>query len=661
MLATVSGAALADSAVYVNKADISVPDTDVANQTVSSIYPYGISSYNGFEASITNPTIAVTVTSSGNDPEDGALGTAYGVFNIPGKQNNDAEVTGALLTVGGDTSTVSFTTSANGVSRGIYAAGGLGSDVIVNGASLTLDATSAESVAHGIVALNNSTVTVNSDTINISANGATRARAIEASGSTGIGTVILGKDSSVTTLNATAKNGTAFGIFAGPKVGSTVTVNGKSLTINAHSDTDDAYGLFAQSSVTPDYEGNVSTININAEDTVINVTSDAGESHQYGIIAMSNSRVNVNGNLTVNAGSGDAILTRGGSVITINPDKDKTVQLTGNIEYNYNEANSGNIADSTVNLNLSDANSFWTGNAVLSNGGASDSSNDTVAGLNLNLSNGGTRNVANSATATTSESGASTTPLAINNLSLNDSTVNFTDASQAAKIENLSGTGGQVNTAVEKNADGTYKTSTLSADKVDTSSGTPTLNMNMVGTNGTTVNSDVISADELASLTAAAATGALATETTRVATVAEGDVNGALTITENTDGTTTVAAPVRNTKLDSLQSVGAISMTLLRHDLNNLTKRMGELRDAPKGVPVSTAPSSPKVTATSRARTTRSRSVLIPTLPRPAGRSAARSSTRTARLITPAVTVIWTLTALRPTAPGSARTACMST
>ena len=153
------------------------------------------------------------------------------------------------------------------------------------------------------------------------------------------------------------------------------------------------YGLFAQSSVTPDYKGDVSTININAEDTVINVTSGAGESHQYGIIAMSNSRVNVNGNLTVNAGNGDAILTRGGSVITINPNKDKTVQLTGNIEYNYNVANSGNIADSTVNLNLSDANSFWTGNTVLSNGGASDSSSDTVAGLNLNLSNGGTWNV----------------------------------------------------------------------------------------------------------------------------------------------------------------------------------------------------------------------------------------------------------------------------
>ena len=266
------------------------------------------------------------------------------------------------------------------------------------------------------------------------------------------------------------------------------------------------------------------------------------------------------------------------------PNKDKTVQLTGNIEYNYNEANSGNIADSTVNLNLSDANSFWTGNAVLSNGGASNSSSDTVTGLNLSLSNGGTWIVANTATATSSESGSSTTPLAINNLSLNNGTVTFSDASQTATIDNLTGTGGTVNTAVEKNADGTYKTSSLSATTVSTTSGTPTLTVNMVGPNGTTVNSDVISASELAALTSAAVTGALATETTRVATVAEGDVNGALTITENTDGTTTVAAPVRNTKLDSLQSIGAISMTLLRHDLNNLTKRMGELRDAPKGV-----------------------------------------------------------------------------
>lgn len=86
VLAAVSGSAVAKSAVYVNEANVSVPDTDVANQTVSSIYPYGISSYNGFEASITNPTIAVTVTSSGNDPDDGALGTAYGVFNIPGSR-----------------------------------------------------------------------------------------------------------------------------------------------------------------------------------------------------------------------------------------------------------------------------------------------------------------------------------------------------------------------------------------------------------------------------------------------------------------------------------------------------------------------------------------------------------------------------------------------
>ena len=39
VLATVSGAALASSAVYVNKADISVPDTDVANQTFPASIP----------------------------------------------------------------------------------------------------------------------------------------------------------------------------------------------------------------------------------------------------------------------------------------------------------------------------------------------------------------------------------------------------------------------------------------------------------------------------------------------------------------------------------------------------------------------------------------------------------------------------------------------
>lgn len=568
VLATVSGSALAASAVDVTTADQTVGDEEAANLTApESKYPYGISAFSGFGISLSNPVINITAATE----REG--GEANGIWNTPTE-------TGALVTVGSDSSAVTINASAPVVSRGIFAGNAKGSDIVVNGTSLTIDATSTAGEADGIVAVNGSTVTVNSGTIDVTAKGV-NAWAVNAAGATNAtpGTIVLGGDTSATMLNATATNGKAYGIFAGSKAGSTVTVNGKSLTINSHSDTDDAYGLFAQSSVTPDYEGDVSTININAEDTVINVTSGAGESHQYGIIALSNSRVNVNGNLTVNAGTGDAILTRGGSVITINPNKDKTVKLTGDINFNYNEAGSGTSADSTVNLNLSNADSFWTGNAVLTNGGASETSSGTVTGLTLSLSNGGTWNVANTAAAT-----ETTTPLAINNLSLNNGTVNFTDASQTAKIENLSGTGGQVNAAVEKNADGTYKTSTLSSSTVDTSSGTPTLTMNMVGTNGTTVNSDVISASELAALTSAAVTGALATETTRVATVAEGDVNGALTITENTDGTTTVAAPVRNTKLDSLQSIGAISMTLLRHDLNNLTKRMGELRDAPKGV-----------------------------------------------------------------------------
>lgn len=398
-----------------------------------SKYPYGISAFSGYGITLSNPVINITAATETEG------GEANGIWNTPTSE------TGALVTVESDSSAVTINASAPVLSHGIYAANAKGSDVVVNGTSLAINATSTAGEADGIVAVNGSTVTVNSGTIDVTAKGV-NAWAVNAAGATNTtpGTIVLGGDTSATTLNATATNGKAYGIFAGSKAGSTVTVNGKSLTINSHSDTDDAYGLFAQSSVTPDYEGDVSTININAEDTVINVTSGAGESHQYGIIALSNSRVNVNGNLTVNAGSGDAILTRGGSIITINPNKDKTVQLTSNIEYNYNVANSGNVADSTVNINLSDANSFWKGNAVLTDGGASSTSNGTVTGLNLSLSNGGTWIVANTATATSSESGSSTTPLAINNLSLNNGTVTFSDASQTATIDNLTGTGGTV-------------------------------------------------------------------------------------------------------------------------------------------------------------------------------------------------------------------------
>ena len=63
-----------------------------------------------------------------------------------------------------------------------------------------------------------------------------------------------------------------------------------------------------------------------------------------------------------------------------------------------------------------------------------------------------------------------------------------------------------------------------------------------------------------------------------------GAVNDALSATLNQDGTLSDVRITKNETLDALGSVTALSALSLRHEMNSLSKRMGELRDAPDGV-----------------------------------------------------------------------------
>lgn len=69
--------------------------------------------------------------------------------------------------------------------------------------------------------------------------------------------------------------------------------------------------------------------------------------------------------------------------------------------------------------------------------------------------------------------------------------------------------------------------------------------------------------------------------------VEAGAVNNSLAadVVTNEDGTTelTNVQEVKNDKLDAFGSVAALSALSLRHEMNSLAKRMGELRDAPAG------------------------------------------------------------------------------
>lgn len=66
--------------------------------------------------------------------------------------------------------------------------------------------------------------------------------------------------------------------------------------------------------------------------------------------------------------------------------------------------------------------------------------------------------------------------------------------------------------------------------------------------------------------------------------VEDGGVNDRLSATVNRDGTLSDVQITKNTKLDAFASVNALSAMTLRHEMNSLSKRMGELRDSPAGV-----------------------------------------------------------------------------
>lgn len=65
--------------------------------------------------------------------------------------------------------------------------------------------------------------------------------------------------------------------------------------------------------------------------------------------------------------------------------------------------------------------------------------------------------------------------------------------------------------------------------------------------------------------------------------VLAGDVNDGLTAQRGIDGSLTNVRKTKNDKLDAYGSVAALSALSLRHEMNSLSKRMGELRDSPTG------------------------------------------------------------------------------
>ena len=351
--------------------------------------------------------------------------------------------------------------------------------------------------------------------------------------------------------------------------GPQINVNGDNLTITVHAEDASSYGICAQNASTAT-TGTPATININTNNTTINATSglaDAGSA----IVAMSEGIVNINSNLVVNADN--AIVARGGAVVKINEDGSKTTKLNGDINFNYDKATSGTKVDADVVVNLTGADSYWNGNAVVSWGSGSipDEEKAEVSGMDLVVADGAQWNpeYVNESDGETS----GTTAIAVNNLTANDGIINLNNMKdQELKIENLSGESLNVNVASAENKLAITQSNT--ADSL-TVSATGNYAEQLVQNN---VNESLQNlADQVVDNTATGAGKSGATDLY----VAETAVAGAITA-EVKDGelqTNTVKEGV-NTTNEAISNMANIALMAWRAENNDMNKRLGELRDS---------------------------------------------------------------------------------
>ena len=432
-----------------------------------------------------------------------------------------------------------------------------------SGKNLSIDITEGPVWGHGNVGIHagyvKSSPSASQSTINLGNKGKTESISVKVTDNSGVGDV-------------------AVGIWAEGKVandikGGVININTKSLVVDVTSKAW-AYGLYSQNKTTTS-TSDLSTININADDIYINATT-TGSTETYSanaIVVMSQGIMNINGNLEAHATSA-AISTRGKSVLKINEDGLHSTKLFGNIDFNYDNNSSGTVADATVIVNFSGSDSIWVGNSSVSygTGKPSDQSYLDVSNLRIKLQNGAVweptviDEIENNDT-----EGLENIPL--NNLVLNDATINIKNSEQTVKVDNLEGTGGTINAKTVKNDDGSFSVAKLAVSNVV---GATTLTENYVGINADDVTSEDL--DNLKAVTADAAT------LTRQQVVSEGDINGGLSRVVNPDGTKGEVLETKNTKQDAYQTLTAMNVLAWRHEMNDLTKRMGELRDSPVGI-----------------------------------------------------------------------------
>ena len=265
----------------------------------------------------------------------------------------------------------------------------------------------------------------------------------------------------------------------------------------------------------------------------------------YGIVTMSQGTVDIAGNLKIEATEG-AIVTRGEATTLINKanDANKVIEITGDIVFDYDDYK----VDSDVVINLANEKSSLTGNIYNTGGGIIP--DGEVTGMKLGLSN--------NAQWTTDEASF------VNNLELNDGIINVVDGSEGAvTIDEVTGAGG------------TFKVDNDTANQI------------VIGKKGIDAETEKAPVLTVSTTNQELAlndlVGVLADETgTNIADVVE-KTGGAVyekesaTVTDGELGEISKVVDAGNLSANDMAAVGLMSW---RAEMNDMNKRMGELRNA---------------------------------------------------------------------------------
>ncbi|MCI7486599.1 MAG: hypothetical protein MSB80_03840, partial [Alphaproteobacteria bacterium] len=180
------------------------------------------------------------------------------------------------------------------------------------------------------------------------------------------------------TVGITSEAKNEYGILALAR--GEIDVKAKSIDVTS------GYAAIHAGNNTTDSKGPFAAINLVGDNVNLLSTAEDG----YAVGAMSQGVVNIDGNTSIKAK--EALLARGNSQININKSGKNTVKMDGNIDFDYNKPTSNTGINAYIDVTLNGADSYWTGNTVISYDQKPAADKLEIKSATINLKDGATWN-----------------------------------------------------------------------------------------------------------------------------------------------------------------------------------------------------------------------------------------------------------------------------